>query len=115
MRNANSAGKSARGRPLRARGGPPAPPARLSPLRLVYGICTWLQFLLAAALVLPVLLLTPQLSRRRALVGRIARLALRLAGMRLEVHRLRQLPEPRIVGADHSSYLAGVVLGATSP
>ena len=115
MRNANSAGKSARGRPFRARGGAPAPPGRLSLLRLVYGICTWLQFLLAAALVLPVLLLTPQLSRRRALVSRIARLALGLAGMRLEVHGLGQLPEPCIVVANHSSYLDGVVLAATLP
>ena len=61
------------------------------------------------------MLLTPRLSRRRALVSGLARLALRLAGMRLEVRGLDQLPEPCIVVANHSSYLDGVVLCATLP
>ena len=74
-----------------------------------------MQFLLAAALVVPVLLLTPRLSRRRALVSRLARLALRLAGMRLEVRGLGELPQPCIVVANHTSYLDGVVLCATLP
>jgi len=48
-------------------------------------------------------------------VRTIARLALRLAGMRLEVRGLERLPEPCIVVANHSSYLDGVVLCATLP
>ena len=47
--------------------------------------------------------------------ARLARLALRLAGMRLELHGLDQLPQPCIVVANHSSYLDGVVLAATLP
>jgi 1-acyl-sn-glycerol-3-phosphate acyltransferase len=119
MGNANSAGKSARGATPTAHGAAhgaaPAAPRRLSLLGLVYGVYSWLLFLLAAALVLPALLLTPQLSRRRALVSGLARLALRLAGMRLQVHGLGQLPQPCIVVANHSSYLDGVVLAATLP
>jgi 1-acyl-sn-glycerol-3-phosphate acyltransferase len=115
MGNANRAAKSTRGTTPTAAAGSPAAPRRLSLLGLIYGIGTWLQFVLAAALALPVLLLTPQLSRRRALVSGLARLALRLAGMRLEVRGLDQLPQPCIVVANHSSYLDGVVLCATLP
>jgi 1-acyl-sn-glycerol-3-phosphate acyltransferase len=115
MGNANRADKSARASAPRGGGGAAAPPPPLSLLGLFFGICTWLQFLLAATLVLPVLLLTPRLSRRRAMVSGLARLALRLAGMRLEVHGLGQLPQPCIVIANHSSYLDGVVLAASLP
>jgi 1-acyl-sn-glycerol-3-phosphate acyltransferase len=115
MGNANRADKSARTSRPSAGGVATAATAPLSLLGLVFGICTWLQFLLAATLALPVLLLTPQLSRRRALVSALARLALRLAGMRLEVHGIERLPQPCIVVANHSSYLDGVVLAATLP
>jgi 1-acyl-sn-glycerol-3-phosphate acyltransferase len=89
--------------------------ARPGLLRLLYGAGTWLQFLLLGATVVAVLLLTPGLARRRRLVRAMARLALRLAGMRLEVHGLARLPQPCIVVANHSSYLDGVVLCATLP
>ena len=115
MANANSTGKSARGAAPTAASAAAAEPGRLGPLGLLYGALTWLLFLLAATLVLPVLLLTPKLSRRRALVSTLARLALRLARMRLQVHGLGQLPQPCIVVANHSSYLDGVVLCATLP
>ncbi len=115
MGNANRAGKSARASRPPADGGAPAATGRLSLLGVFFGVCTWLQFLLAATLALPVLLLTPQLSRRRALVSALARLALRLAGMRLEVQGVDRLPQPCIVVANHSSYLDGVVLAATLP
>jgi 1-acyl-sn-glycerol-3-phosphate acyltransferase len=82
---------------------------------LLFGVVTWLQFLVLGALVVPILLLTPGLARRRALVRALARLALRLAGMRLEVRGLERLPQPCIVVANHSSYLDGVVLCATLP
>jgi 1-acyl-sn-glycerol-3-phosphate acyltransferase len=92
-----------------------AKPGRQSLLGRIYGIGTWLQFLILGALVVPILLLTPGLTRRRALVSRLARLALRLAGMRLKVQGLGRLPQPCIVVANHSSYLDGVVLCATLP
>jgi 1-acyl-sn-glycerol-3-phosphate acyltransferase len=115
MGNANPAAKSTRGATAPAAAGSPAAPRRLGLLGLIYGTGTWLQFLLAAALVLPVLLLTRRLSHRRALVSGLARLALRLAGMRLETRGLDQIPEPCIVVANHNSYLDGVVLCATLP
>src|ERR1700691_355972 len=115
MGNANHAGNSDRDGAPSAGGPAAAAPGRLGLLGLVFGIFTWLQFLLAATLALRVLLLTPKLSRRRALVSTLARLALRLARMRLEVHGLGQLPQPCIVVANHSSYLDGVVLCATLP
>ena len=60
MGNANPAGKSADGGNLPgSRPATPPAPRRLSLLGLMYGVGTWLQFLLASALVLPVLLLTP--------------------------------------------------------
>jgi 1-acyl-sn-glycerol-3-phosphate acyltransferase len=109
------AAKSAgRGRPQPAAGAS-GMPARHSLLGRIYGIGTWLQFLLLGAIVVPVLLLTPGLTRRRALVSGFARLALRMAGMRLKVQGLGRLPQPCIVVANHSSYLDGVALCATLP
>ena len=115
MGNEHQTAKLADGSALSGRPQTPAAARRLSLLGLIYGVVTWLQFVLAAALVLPVLLLTPRLARRRAQVSTLARLALRLAGMRLEIHGLDQLPQPCIVVANHSSYLDGVVLAATLP
>jgi len=89
--------------------------ARPGLARLLYGIGTWLQFLLLGATLVAVLLLTPGLARRRRLVRATARLALRLAGMRLELRGFERLREPCIVVANHSSYLDGVVLCATLP
>jgi len=101
----------------RSQAAAPAAPAvrRFSLPGLLYGVGTWVQFLVLGALVVPILLLTPGLARRRALVRALARLALRLAGMRLQVHGLERLPQPCIVVANHSSYLDGVVLCATLP
>ena len=115
MGNETRAVKSAGRDTPTAAPGAGAAPGRLSLLGLVYGIGTWLQFLLLGVLVVPVLLLTSRLSRRRALVRGLARLALRLAGMRLTVEGLDRLPQPCIVVANHSSYLDGVVLCATLP
>jgi 1-acyl-sn-glycerol-3-phosphate acyltransferase len=115
MSNETRAVKSARGGGSGAAAGVGPAPGRLSALGLAYGIGTWLQFLLLATLLLPVVLLTPGLSRRRALVRALARAALRLAGMRLQLHGLDRLPRPCIVVANHSSYLDGVVLCATLP
>jgi 1-acyl-sn-glycerol-3-phosphate acyltransferase len=115
MPNETRAVKSAAGARPGVAAGARAPPRRLSVLGLIYGVGTWIQFLLLGTLVLPILLLTPQLTRRRALVRGLARIALRLAGMRLVASGLEQLPQPCIVVANHSSYLDGVVLCASLP
>jgi 1-acyl-sn-glycerol-3-phosphate acyltransferase len=115
MGSENRAGNSAAGGRSRAATAGSSAARRLGPLRLLYGVGTWLQFLVLGTLVVPILLLTPGLARRRALVRTLARLALRLAGMRVQVHGLERLPQPCIVVANHSSYLDGVVLCATLP
>ena len=107
MRNANcSAGTSARAaRSASGRGF----------LCVFFGIYAWLEFTFAALLGLPVLLLTPGLTRRRRFVRALARLALRLAGMRIIVRGAHSLPSPCILVANHCSYIDGVVLTAALP
>jgi 1-acyl-sn-glycerol-3-phosphate acyltransferase len=115
MSNANSAGRTAASASPQ-RPPPPAPQAlRLTPQRLLYGVYTWMLLLLLGIAALPVLLLLPRLSHRRAVVRTLARLILRLAGMPLELHGIAQLPSPCIVVANHSSYLDGVVMAAALP
>jgi cell division protein ZapE len=75
----------------------------------------WLQFVLMALATVLVALLVPGVTRRRSLVSAMARMALRLAGMRVEAMGLERLPRPCIVVANHCSYLDGVVLCAQLP
>jgi 1-acyl-sn-glycerol-3-phosphate acyltransferase len=92
---------------------PPSP--RPSLPGLLYGLYAWLLFVLLGAAVVPVLLLMPALSRRRALVSAVARCVLRLTAMRVEIRGLERIPTPCIVVANHASYLDGVVLQAVLP
>jgi 1-acyl-sn-glycerol-3-phosphate acyltransferase len=85
------------------------------PGRVFYGLYAWLQFTLIGLVCLALLLLVSPLQRRRALVRRCARLALRLAGMRVRAAALTGLPRPCVVVANHCSYLDGVVLAAVLP
>jgi 1-acyl-sn-glycerol-3-phosphate acyltransferase len=107
MRNANCG----------SRAGAPAvrSTSDVGPLRVVFGIYTWLEFTLTAMLGLPVLLLTPGLARRRRFVRALARSALRLAGIRVVVGGIEELPVPCIVVANHCSYIDGVILTAALP
>ncbi|MGH8142254.1 MAG: lysophospholipid acyltransferase family protein [Steroidobacteraceae bacterium] len=75
----------------------------------------WLEFLLVGLVGLGLLLCPAPLSRRRALVHRLSRLMLRLAGMRLHIADMSGLPRPCVVVANHCSYLDGVVLSAALP
>jgi len=88
---------------------------KLTVWRVGYGIYAWLEFCVIALLGLPVLLLTPGLTRRRRVVRTLARVALRLAGMRIEMRGLTQIPAPCILVANHCSYIDGVVLTAALP
>jgi 1-acyl-sn-glycerol-3-phosphate acyltransferase len=115
MTNANSAGPPAgSAAPVTAESAS-AGSRKLNVWRLGYGIYAWLEFLLCALLGLPVVLLTPGLTRRRRVVRALARVALRLAGMRIELRGLQQLPAPCILVANHCSYIDGVVLTAALP
>jgi 1-acyl-sn-glycerol-3-phosphate acyltransferase len=94
----------------------PRPPPRYPSLPgLLYGLYAWLLFLLLGAAVVPVLLLTPSLARRRGMVRAISRCVLRLIGMRLRVCGLDRIGTPSVVVANHASYLDGVVLQAVLP
>ncbi len=82
---------------------------------MIFGIYAWFEFTLGALLGLLVLLLMPGLARRRRFVRALARVALRLAGMRIRVSGLQNLATPCILVANHCSYLDGVVLTAALP
>ncbi len=84
-------------------------------LRVPYGLYAWTIFVAIATASLPVLLLTPSLRRRRAIVARLARLVLWLVGMRIVTHELEQVRAPCVVVANHASYLDGVILAALLP
>jgi 1-acyl-sn-glycerol-3-phosphate acyltransferase len=84
-------------------------------LRLPYGLYAWLLFVLMAAAAVPVLLLTPSLTRRRAIVRALARSVLKLIGMRVRIRGLERIQIPCVVVANHSSYLDGVVLAGALP
>jgi 1-acyl-sn-glycerol-3-phosphate acyltransferase len=91
------------------------PHRRPSPGQIAFGLYTWLQFLLLGLLALGGLLVLPSLARRRRLVRRIARASLRLAGIRVSVGPLADLPTPCVIVANHCSYLDGAVLTAALP
>lgn len=84
-------------------------------IRIAYGLYAWTLFALLGAAVVPVLLLTPTLQRRRALVRGLGRWVLRGVGMRVRVHGLPLLETPSVVVANHASYLDGIVLQAVLP
>jgi 1-acyl-sn-glycerol-3-phosphate acyltransferase len=83
--------------------------------RIPYGLYAWSVFIALGALSLPVLLLTPSLRHRRATVSALARLVLRLIGMRVLTRGLERILPPCVVVANHASYLDGVVLVAVLP
>ncbi|HEY5019974.1 MAG TPA: lysophospholipid acyltransferase family protein [Steroidobacteraceae bacterium] len=86
-----------------------------SVLHLAYGLYAWMLFLVLGAAAVPVLLLTPSLAHRRAIVRALAGSVLKLIGMRLRIRGLQRLQIPCVVVANHASYLDGVVLAAALP
>jgi len=83
--------------------------------RVTYGLYAWTVFTALGAICLPVLLLTPSLTYRRAIVSALARLVLRLVGMRVVTRGLELIRPPCVVVANHASYLDGVVMVAVLP
>jgi 1-acyl-sn-glycerol-3-phosphate acyltransferase len=85
-------------------------------LRLVYGAYALSALALLVLLAAILALLLPRLSWRRAVTHLFARTWLWLAGLRLTVHGLDQLPAGScVLVANHASYLDGVILKAALP
>ena len=110
------AGKSTHGRSPSAGPGAAGGQAALSALGLLYGICVWLQFLLAAMLLRAGAAADAgAVASARPGQRGLARLALRWPACGSTSAASSQLPQPCIVVANHASYLDGVVLRATLP
>lgn len=83
--------------------------------RLTYGAYAWILFAALGAASIPVLLLTPGLRRRRALVRALARGVLWLVGMLVRLLCPDRIVHPCVVVANHTSYLDGVVMAGALP
>jgi 1-acyl-sn-glycerol-3-phosphate acyltransferase len=84
--------------------------------RTLYGAYALTALALVIVLAALMALLLPKLEWRRAITHQLARLWLRLAGIRLTVRGADQLPEGScVLVANHSSYLDGVVMKAALP
>ncbi|HEX5757592.1 MAG TPA: lysophospholipid acyltransferase family protein, partial [Thermoanaerobaculia bacterium] len=83
----------------------------------LYAAWAWLLFGLFAAPVFLAVCLLPRRERRRRFARRAARLLARFAGVRLAARGLDHLdgPRPRVVVANHQSYLDAYVLTAALP
>ena len=87
-----------------------------APFRLLYGIYATLLFLLLGLCTLLIVLVLPGVYRRRAVARAMSRMFFVLAGMRLSVTGLEQLPRGQcVVVSNHASYLDGIVFTAALP
>ena len=89
----------------------------LRPLgHLFYGFYAWIIFLLTILFSIICATFLPGLDRRRRWVSRAARAFFILAGIPSEVTGLERLPSDHcIVGANHASYVDGVIMQAFLP
>jgi 1-acyl-sn-glycerol-3-phosphate acyltransferase len=82
----------------------------------LWGIFAWLAIAVLGVVALLGVLLLPGLGTRRAFTGFMARSMLQVAGIRLRVSGLGNLPDgPCVVVANHCSYLDGPVVKAALP
>lgn len=95
--------------------GPSTPPRR-GIGSLLYGVYAWLAFIVFALTAVLFTVLVPGLDRRRRWVTACARAPFPLAGIRVEVTGLANIPaRGSVVVANHASYLDGVLLQAYLP
>jgi 1-acyl-sn-glycerol-3-phosphate acyltransferase len=86
------------------------------PLVVVYGVYAWSVFTVLSLGALVAALIVPGLHRRRVVARGIARLFLRVAGMRLVVRHAERIPAGQcVIVANHASYLDGPVFTAALP
>ena len=89
---------------------------RRAPVRVAYTVWTVLAFLAVGIYALCMLLVLPDLARRRRAARAAARAFLRMAGMPLTVRFSERLPGGQcVVVCNHASYLDGIVLTAALP
>ncbi|MFT3904733.1 MAG: lysophospholipid acyltransferase family protein [Steroidobacteraceae bacterium] len=84
------------------------------PLRIVYTGYFALVFLVLGLLGLALMAL-PGLELRRNIARVLGRIILWLAGMRVRLRGVENLPYPCVIVANHASYLDGVVMAAALP
>ena len=82
-----------------------------------WGLWAWGVFCSLSAVAWCAVMLLPGVPLRRHAAWMLARLAIRLIGLPLRVEGLDRLPAvgPRIVVANHASYLDAILLGAVLP
>ena len=82
----------------------------------LYAVYVWSLFLLLASLVWLLVALLPRLQWRWRLIHGAAKALARLAGVKLRVEGLENLPpQPVVMVANHASYLDGLLLVAALP
>ena len=88
-----------------------------SAARWAWGTWAWIVFCTLSAAALCAVMVLPSVASRRRAAWMLARAAIRLIGLPLRVEGLDRLPAtgPRIVVANHASYLDAILLGAVLP
>jgi len=83
---------------------------------LLYGLYTWVIFILCLMLALLSVIFLPKLSWRRYWVKKSARLIFILSAIKMEIQGLEKIPKDRVlIVANHASYLDGIILHAVLP
>lgn len=84
--------------------------------RVLYGSYAWLVFVLIALGLLLLLLVVPNVQRRRHYAGVAARLVMRCSFHPLHVTGVEKLPQGQcVVAANHASYIDAIVIKAVLP
>ena len=85
--------------------------------RWAWGLWAWAVFCSLSAVAWCAVMLLPRVAARRRAAWVLARAAIRLIGLPLRVEGLERLPAlgPRIVVANHASYLDAILLGSVLP
>ncbi|ODV12881.1 MAG: hypothetical protein ABT20_03230 [Rubrivivax sp. SCN 70-15] len=85
--------------------------------RLAWGLWACTVFLILAAVGWCAVMVLPGVTQRRRATRALTRAAIRLTGLNVQVEGLDQLPAggPRIVVANHASYVDSILLGAVLP
>jgi len=84
--------------------------------RVLYGSYAWLVFVLIALGLLLLLLIVPNVQRRRHYAGVAARLVMRCSFHPLHVTGVEKLPQGQcVVAANHASYIDAIVIKAVLP